>query len=274
MLSNQVDPTLVAKVAKEIEECDNSPPTSEVVMRGRGPIRKYSQKTASFRWSGAEMIQIDGPQPQALVCPGSEPLETEGPEARPDRLQTTRVNIGYKKANCAMEKKLAGLGLVRSETSPELHKDGDNCLKALLDQMGQPEQDFKVWERDDFPFLRWYIAKQLEIQVGAGRAEKYLRCEPGSMEEYLTNIQKDESYVDNDYLYSVSKVFNKDIIVINSGQSEVTFWRGGQEDARGKGAPLYLARLTKEDAGENYYQSIRPAQHFTLQTFLQTNNLE
>merc|ERR1712183_642429 len=51
-------------VAKEIEASDNSPPPGErpeVVMRGRGPIRKYSQKTASFRWSGPEMIQIDGP---------------------------------------------------------------------------------------------------------------------------------------------------------------------------------------------------------------------
>merc|ERR1719150_1572628 len=225
------------------------------------------------------MIQIDGPQPQPqpqpLLSPGMEPLETEGAEPRADPLQTTRINIGYKKASSAMEKKLAGLGLARSETFTELHKDGDNCLKALLDQMAQPEQDFKVWEKDDFPFLRWYIAKQLEIQVSAGRAASYVRCDSGSVENYLTNIQKDESYVDNDYLYSVSKVFNKDIIVINSGQSEseVTFWRGGQEDARGKGAPLYLARLRAEDAGENYYQSILPTPHFSLQTFLQTNNL-
>lgn len=220
------------------------------------------------------MIQIDGPQP--LLPPDTEPLETEGSEARPARLETTRINIGYKKASFAMEKKLAGLGFARSESLPELHKDGDNCLKALLDQMSQPDQDFKVWEKDDFPFLRWYIAKQLEIQVSAGRAASYVRCDPGSVEDYITNVQRDESYVDNDYLYSVSKVFNKDIIVINSGQSEsdVTFWRGGPEDTRGKGAPLYLALLRAEDAGENYYQSIRPAQHFALQTFLQTNNLE
>merc|ERR1719282_1820154 len=33
---------------------------TEVKMRG--PMRRYSTKTASFRWSGAEMIQIDGPQ--------------------------------------------------------------------------------------------------------------------------------------------------------------------------------------------------------------------
>ena len=33
---------------------------TEVKMRG--PVRRYSTKTSSFRWSGAEMIQIDGPQ--------------------------------------------------------------------------------------------------------------------------------------------------------------------------------------------------------------------
>ena len=273
--SNQIEPTLVDKVDKDIErgDNDNSP---EVKLRGRGPIRKYSQKTASFRWSGAEMIQIDGPQPQPLFSPDTQPGETEGGEVRADPLQTTRVNIGYKKTSSAMEKKLAGLGLARSETFTELHKDGDNCLKALLDQMGQPEQDFKVWERDDFPFLRWYIAKQLEIQVSAGRAESYVRCDSATLEDFLTNIQKDETYLDNDYLFSVSKVFNKDIIVINSGQSEcdVTYWRGGQDNTGGKGAPLYLARLRKEDAGQNYYQSILPTQHFSLQSFLQTNNLE
>merc|ERR1719150_299272 len=153
------------------------------------------------------MIQIDGPQPQPqpqpLLSPGMEPLETEGAEPRADPLQTTRINIGYKKTSSALEKKLSGLGLVRSETFTELHKDGDNCLKALLDQMGQPGQDFKVWEKDDFPFLRWYIAKQLEIQVSAGRAEAYVRCGSRSLEDYLANIQRDESYVDNDYLYPV-----------------------------------------------------------------------
>ena len=245
-------------------------------MRGRGPVRKYSQKTASFRWSGAEMIQIDGPQSQPLLSPGTEPLEAERAEPRADPLEKTRSNIGYKKTSSAMERKLAGLGLTRSETFTELHRDGDNCLKALLDQMGQPGQDFKVWEREDFPFLRWYIAKQLEIQVSAGRAESYVRCEPGTLESYLTSIQKDETFVDNDYLYSVSKVFNKDIIVINSGQteSEVTYWRGGQDGSRGKGAPLYLACLRREDAGQNYYQSILPTHHFSLQSFLQTNNFE
>ena len=64
LLSNQIEPNLVDdKVDKDIEPRDNSPAERpEVRMRGQGPVRKYSQKTASFRWSGAEMIQIDGPQ--------------------------------------------------------------------------------------------------------------------------------------------------------------------------------------------------------------------
>ena len=259
-------------VNTETDLCDTLE-RSEVKLRSRGPIRKYSQKkTASYRWSGAEMVQIDGPHTQSLLTSSTETLE-ECP-AKPDPLQTTRINIGYKKASSAMEKKLSGLGFTRSE-SLELNKDGDNCLKALLDQMSQPHQDFKVWEKDDFPFLRWYIAKQLEIQISAGRSESYIRCDTKELENYITNIQKDESYVDNDYLYSVSKVFNKDIVVIDSGCSEtdVSFFRGGEGEAGGKGEPLYLAHLRLEEAGQHYYQSILPTQQFSLQSFLQNNKL-
>ena len=217
------------------------------------------------------MVQIDGPLPPSLPPSGSETSEVPEPKQSPDPLRTTRINIGYKKASSAMEKKLAGLGFRRSETFTELYKDGDNCLKALLDQMAQPDQDFKVWEKDDFPFLRWYIAKQLEIQAGGGRGETYLRCGPSAQEQYIRDVQRDESYVDNDYLYSVSKVFNKDIVVINSGgsEAEVTHLKGGADGASGKGTPLYLAHLRKEDAGQNYYQSILPSQEFSLQSLIQ-----
>lgn len=259
-------------VNTQTDPCDTLE-RSEVKLRSRGPIRKYSQKkTASYRWSGAEMVQIDGPLSQSLLTSSTETLE-ESP-AKPDPLQTTRINIGYKKASSAMEKKLSGLGFTRSDTF-ELNKDGDNCLKALLDQMSQPHQDFKVWEKDDFPFLRWYIAKQLEIQVSAGRSESYVRCDAKELENYITHIQKDESYVNNDYLYSVSKVFNKDIVVIDSGCSEadVSYFRGGAGEAGGKGEPLYLAHLRLEEAGQDYYQSILPTQQFSLTSFLQTNKL-
>ena len=257
---------------KESVPCDTLE-SSEVKLRGRGPIRKYSQKkTASYRWSGAEMVQIDGP----LSLPASSSDSSDLVESQPkeDPLQSTRINIGYKKASSAMEKKLSGLGFTRSDTL-ELNKDGDNCLKALLDQMAQPGQEFKVWEKEDFPFLRWYVAKQLEIQVGAGRGESYVRCDSSQLDDYISQIQKDESYVDNDYLYSVSKVFNKDIVVINSGSSEteVSYFRGGQGEAGGKGAPLYLAHLRQEEAGQHYYQSILPTSEFSLDSFLQTNRL-
>merc|ERR1719481_461697 len=70
---------------------------------------------------------------------------------------------------------------------------------------------------------------------------------------------------DNDYLFSVSKIFNKDIIVIDSCDKEkVTILKGGQNDKNGKGNPLYLAHLRKEDAGENYYQSIVPSENIDI----------
>jgi hypothetical protein len=31
--------------------------------------------------------------------------------------------------------------------------------------MNQEGQDFKVWERDDYSFLRWYITRIMETHV-------------------------------------------------------------------------------------------------------------
>ena len=44
-------------------------------------------------------------------------------------------------------------------------------IKSLLhppppaDQMNRQGQDFKVWERDDYSFLRWYITRIMETHV-------------------------------------------------------------------------------------------------------------
>lgn len=238
---------------------------TEVKMRG--PVRRYSTKTASFRWSGAEMIQIDGPQAVINNC---EDHEETKPDVSIDPIQKTRINIGYKKTNSKLEKKLTSAGFSRSPTFTELHKDGDNCFKALLDQMSQPNQDFKVWEKDDFSFLRWYIIKQLEIHVAAGRTNDFVQTNNSeSLQDFMSTIQKDESFVDINYLYSVSKIFNKDIIVLDSSENNnVTYIKGGQNGSKGKGDPLYLAHLRKEEAGENYYQSIVPNDSCDIDTLL------
>jgi len=254
-------PNNSSEVIKTVISSDGTP--TEVKMRA--PVRRYSQKTASFRWSGSEMLQINGPQ--AVVNNSPENVEILAKEDQEARLKATRINIGYKKTNAKLERKLKHMGFERSSTFDELPKDGDNCFKALLDQMSQPDQDFKVWEKDDYSFLRWYIVKQLEIHIGAGRADNFIRSSEThrNTEEFLNHLQKDESYVDNDYLFSVSKIFNKDIIVIDSCDEEkVTYLKGGQDEKNGKGNPLYLAHLRKEDAGENYYQSIVPSENIDI----------
>merc|ERR1711915_304797 len=202
-------------------ELDSSPcdvQTAEGITSGvrmRPPLRKYSKKrTASYRWSGTDMVQIDGPPDL--------PRPEEGGDitiVKPDieRLNATRANISYKKACSGFEKKIKKLGFTRPPTLKEYPKDGDNCLKALIDQMSQPGQDFKVWDKDD-------------------------------------------------YVFSVAKIFNKDIIVIESSNSpeEITFIKGGQNDVRGKGPPLILGHLGKEEAGNDFYQSLVPGENLDV----------
>ena len=231
----------------------------------RPPLRKYSEKrTASYRWSGTEMMQIEGPPDVANN--NSENIEIIKPNI--DLLNATRANISYKKASAGLDKKLKKLGFTRS--NKEFHKDGDNCLKALIDQMSQPGQDFKVWDKDDYPFLRWYIAKQLEIQISAGKAENYVKFDIDSPQTFVSSIQKDEEFINNDYLYSVAKIFNKDIVVIESSNptQEVTYIKSGQNNLNGKGKPIFLGHLTKEDAGNDFYQSIVPNENVHIEQIL------
>jgi len=254
-----------------VNACESDPNTrvvqtadgQTVEVKMRPPLRKYSTKrTASYRWSGMEMMQIEGP-------PVDNSLENiDVIEHKMDDLNSTNAsisyspdaNITYEKASAVLDEKLTRFGFIRSSTSEELHKDGDNCLKALIDQMSQPGQDFKVWDKSDFSFLRWYIAKQLEIHISAGKAENYVKFGIDSPQTYVSLIQKDGEFTDNDYLYSVAKLFNKDIVVIESSNptQEVTYIKGGPDSLNGKGVPLFLGHLTKEDAGMDFYQSIVP----------------
>ena len=99
------------------------------------------------------------------------------------------------------------------------------------------------------------------------------RLKNGYTETYLANIQKDEEFVDNDYLYSVAKIFNKDIVVIESSNptQEVTYIKGGQNNLFGKGKPIFLGHLTKEDAGNHFYQSILPNENTDMNQIMQDN---
>ena len=247
-------------IVQTVVASDGTP--TEVTMRRQ--TRKYSQKTASFRWSGTEMLQVDGPQ--AVVGE----IENEITEVVNKSFDNTRANISYKNTNALLTDRLNSLGFHRQENLSDLPRDGDNCFKALLDQMSQPNQDFKVWEKDDFSFLRWYIVKQLEIHIAADRADHFIhKNHTGNTDHFINTLQKDNSYIDNQYLYSVSKVFNKDIIVFDSGKDEdVLHIKGGVNGSTGKGSPLFLAHLKREDVGQDYYQSIVPDENMNIDIIL------
>merc|ERR1712012_1528843 len=215
------------------------------------------------------MLQVDGPQ--AVVGE----IENEITEVVNKSFDNTRANISYKNTNALLTNRLNSLGFHRQENLSDLPRDGDNCFKALLDQMSQPNQDFKVWEKDDFSFLRWYIVKQLEIHIAAGRTNDYVQLNSSeNLQDYMSTIQKEESFVDNYYLYSVSKIFNKDIVIVDSSENDnVTYLKGGQTGSKGKGEPLYLAHLRKEEAGENYYQSIIPDETCNIDALLSKSHI-
>jgi hypothetical protein len=228
--------------------------TAEVKMRA--PLRKYSSKrTASYRWSGTEMLQLEGERTN--MCPSPVP---ESPVVSRKDLEATRAGIAYKKTCASLNKQINHLGFVQSNTWDKEHaRSGDNCVRALIDQICQPWQDFKVWDREDHGFLRWYLAKQVEIQVAGGRQDHFLRghakAEPKT---FIDKMGQDEEYMNNDFLFSTARVLNKDIYVVESPGCEenVVVFRGGPGGGPGKGPALLLAHLSSEDAGKDYYQSL------------------
>ena len=115
----------------------------------------------------------------------------------------------------------------------------------------------------------------MEIQVAAGRTNDYVQLNSSeNLQDYMSTIQKEESFVDNYYLYSVSKIFNKDIVIVDSSENDnVTYLKGGQNGSKGKGEPLYLAHLRKEEAGENYYQSIIPDETCNIDALLSKSHI-
>ena len=228
--------------------------TAEVKMRA--PLRKYSSKrTASYRWSGTEMFQLEGERTN--MCPSPVP---ESPVVSRKDLEATRAGIAYKKTSASLNKKLNTFGFSLSSTWDKEHaRGGDNCVRALIDQICQPWQDFKVWDREDHGFLRWYLAKQVEIQVAGGRQDHFLRGQAkAEPKAFIEKMGQDEEFMNNDFLFSTARVLNKDIYVVESLDCEenIVVFRGGPGGGPGKGPSLLLAHLSSEEAGKDYYQSI------------------
>merc|ERR1719507_624606 len=161
-----------------------------------------------------------------------------------------------------LECNLARQGYLKSDTvaQPHLVTGGDGCLVSLLDQMNKEGQDFKVWERDDFSFLRWYVTKQMESLMNKVSCTNFVEAIDGDAQEYIDRVSDDGVHLDKTFLLAVATIFNKDIMLVGEdGESEVI--EGGIDGRRGKGIPLYLGHIRgQEGKNKDVFISIVPSE--------------
>ncbi len=150
--------------------------------------QRYRRKgsRASYRWSGQEMYQVDGPPTftsNGLDAPEEPEVDGRPPSGGagdPDAVRKVSDALAAEAAAQAAEDRLASrLAKYGLAVSRPAATDCDSCFKALIDQMTQPGQDFPAWDRDDHTFLRWYVCKQLEILAASGRGAEYILAASG-----------------------------------------------------------------------------------------------
>merc|ERR1712012_547084 len=141
---------------------------------------------------------------------------------------------------------------------PQLVSGGDGCLVSLLDQMNQEGQDFKVWERDDFSFLRWYVTKLMESLMTKVEVTNFVEAIEGDVQQYIDRVSDDGVHLDKTFLLAVATIFNKDIVLVgHDGEKEVI--EGGIDGRRGKGIPLYLGHIRgQQGKNKDIFISILP----------------
>ena len=101
----------------------------------------------------------------------------------------------------------------------------------LLDQMKREDQDFKVWERDDYSFLRWYVTKQMETLHGKVDNLKFIEMMNGDFEDYVNKMSQDGVPIDKVFIQAAATIFNKDIILIPvDGETDYDVIVGGRHD--------------------------------------------
>jgi hypothetical protein len=153
-----------------------------------GQQQRYRRKgsRASYRWSGQEMYQVDGPPTftsnglNATEEPEVDCRPPSGGAGDPDAVRKVSDALAAEATAQAAEDRLASrLAKYGLAVSRPAATDCDSCFKALIDQMTQPGQDFPAWDRDDHTFLRWYVCKQLEILAASGRGADYIQAASG-----------------------------------------------------------------------------------------------
>merc|ERR1719376_975412 len=148
-----------------------------------------------------------------------------------------------------LDAKLKSTGFKRSETtSDKTLAEGDKCLLALLDQMNREDQDFKVWERDDYCFLRWYVTKQMETLRAKVENLKFLESIEGDFQTYINKMSEDGIPLDRAFIQAAATIFNKDIILIPCDtETDFEVVVGGLSSPIEKGNPLYLGHIQKSE---------------------------
>jgi hypothetical protein len=222
---------------------------TEVQLRQTAPQQqqqRYRRKgsRASYRWSGQEMYQVDGPPACTDQCVenGIE-MNNVHTENQKDSCWTSDQTVAA--VSAAAEERLAAqqarFGL-QARQPPAT--DSDSCFKALIDQMTLPGQDFPAWDRDDHTFLRWYICKQLEILASTGRGPDYiLPGSNGDVNATLATFQGEDSFVGEALLFSFARLFKKDVVLLSGDEKvPIRYFKGGKGgEGYGRGLPFFLS---------------------------------
>ena len=154
---------------------------------------------------------------------------------------------------------LKSAGFVKSSSMIEKVDEGDQCLLNLLDQMKREDQDFKVWERDDFSFLRWYVTRQMETLHGKVENLKFVESIQGDFAEYVNKMSQDGVPIDRTFIQAAATIFNKDIILIPvDGDTDYDVVVGGLNSGKSKGQPLYLGHIKQTENCPDIFVSVMP----------------
>ena len=159
-----------------------------------------------------------------------------------------------------LDQKLEAGGFIKSSHSidPSV-SEGDQCLLNLLDQMKREDQDFKVWERDDFSFLRWYVTRQMETLHGKVENLKFVETIKENFQSYVDKMSQDGVPIDRVFIQAMATIFNKDIILIPvDGETDFEVIVGGLNNGKSKGNPLYLGHIRKTDNCPDIFVSVMP----------------
>ena len=162
--------------------------------------------------------------------------------------------------NEQLDKNLEAAGFSKSSLSNDLSvEEGDRCLLNLLDQMKREDQDFKVWERDDFSFLRWYVTRQMETLHGKVENLKFVEMIREDFQSYIDKMSQDGVPIDRVFIQAIATIFNKDIILIPvDGETDFEVVVGGLNNGKSKGNPLYLGHIRKTDNCPDIFVSVMP----------------